>query len=228
MQQEIINKYTPDIIGLQEAGRGNSNPTLFPALTDTFLADYTKILSDQASNRNGLASKIQISDYECVKYTNNDSENWDYQKCYITVANKRIAWFNTHLTWEHTAAAKARKRQQATEFFNAVEQEEYAIVTGDFNMYDAAFDGYDYISIGKPFADAGYRLANWNDKVGFVKTYTGATSASSLSEFTLSCDNIIVTPNIQIISVTFDTTKLDWLDGNKIDHIPVIAELKIR
>ena len=228
MQQAIIELYEPDIIGLQEAASNNRNSNSFPSLAPQFLDDYTyRYLSTEATNRNGIASKIQPSDLQTVKYTDNDDENWDYQKCYITVAGKQIAWFNTHLTWRNNEETKARKRLQATEFFEAVEEEEYAIVTGDFNMYDPSFDGYDYISIGKPFADAGYRLSNWNSTVGFVKTWTNATSASSLSSFIHSCDNIITTPNIRMKRVIFDTTKFSYLDGNAIDHVPVIAELKI-
>lgn len=229
MQQEIINKYTPDIIGLQEAGRGNNAPTLFPVIVDTFLADYTRVLSDKASNRNGLATKLPISDYECVLFSQNDFENWDYQKCYITVANKRVAWYNTHLTYRTDAATLARKYSQVQDIITDIQNEtaEYFIVTGDFNMYGKVFTGDEYIGVGKPFADLGFRLANWNSKVGFVRTFTDLTSATSLDEFRHACDNIIVSPNIRIINTVFDTTKLDYLDGNKIDHIPVICYLKM-
>ena len=230
MQQAIINKYKPDIIGLQEAASNNKNSNTFPSLVDQFLSGYTKQLSTQATNRNAIAYKLPVSDYQTIKYTQNDDENWDYQKCRITLpSGKVIAWYNTHLTWRHNAETYLRKYNQAAEMFADITNERqttpYIIVTGDFNMYGLSFDSDDYIGVGKQFADAGFILANWNSSVGFVKTYSGLSSATSLSEFSLSCDNIICTPNIQMTSVTFDTTKLGFLNGDPIDHVPVIATL---
>lgn len=225
MQTAIINKYDPDIIGLQEAGSNNRNATVFPNVALQFLSNYTKELSDQATNRNGIASKIPYSNLQTVKFTQNDDENWDYMKCYITINGKTVAWYNTHLTYKTDSATLLRKYAQAEELFNDVENEEYAIITGDFNMYGQDLQSADYIGIGKQFADAGYKLVNWTPNT-FVKTWTDA-AAGTLDTFKDACDNIIVTPNIDVISVTFDTTKLSYLNGQPIDHIPVIAKLRI-
>lgn len=226
MQQAIMDKYSPDIIGLQEAGINNRNATAFPALANQFLSGYTKQLSTQATNRNGIASKIPYTDFQSIRYTENDDENWDYSKCYIEVDGKRIAWFNTHFTYRNNAETRERKHKQAKELFEAAELEDYAILTGDFNMFDLSFDSDDYIGIGKQFADAGYHLANWNEDVGFVKTGTVLTYATSLDQFLYASDNIIVSPNITIDRVVFDTTKLSYLNGDAIDHIPVVAWLR--
>lgn len=228
MQEAIIDKYKADIIGLQEAGSSSASATLFPTIANQFLDDYSyKTLSDKATNRNGLASKIAVSNYQCIKYTNNDDENWDYQKCYIQVGGKTVAWYNTHLTYRSDAETLARKYTQAKELFDDAVLEDYAIITGDFNLYGIGFDSADYIGVGKQFADAGFHLANWNNRVGFVKTYTNLTMASSLEDFKESCDNIIVSHNIRFDKVVFDTTKLSYLNGQAIDHVPVIAYLTI-
>lgn len=226
MQREIIAKYNPDIIGIQEAAYNNKNSNVFPSLASQFLGDYTRQLSTQATNRNGLASKIPYTDFTSVKYSENDDENWDYLKCYIEFGGERIAFFNTHLTWRHDAETYLRKYSQARELFQAVQQEEYAIITGDFNLYGDSLQSDDYIGIGKQFADAGYTMVNWTAET-FVKTATGATTATSLADFQNACDCIIATPNIEIVRSFFDTTKLDYLDGNSIDHIPVVAEFRL-
>lgn len=226
LQTAIINEYHPTIIGLQEAGANNRNSNSFPSLATQFLAAYTRKLSNQATNRNGLATLIPYSNYSCVRYTEYDDEYWDYQKCYIEVGGQTIAWFNTHLTWRQDAETLLRKYAQAAELFAAVEAETYAIVTGDFNMYGLSLTSDDYIGIGKQFADAGYNLANWTPDT-FVKTWTDLASASSLDQFSYACDNIITTPNIEIANVIFDTTKFDYLNGQPIDHIPVVADLII-
>ena len=231
MQQAIISKYEPNIIGLQEAGTRQPGgfASTFPAVATQFLSDYPyKVVSATATNPNGIASKIEYEDYEEVLLdSDGDDQYWDYQKCYITVKGKRIAWFNTHLTYKSDAVTKARKYRQATELFNDAETEDYVIITGDFNMYGIGFDNAEYIGIGKQFADAGYNLSNWNNKVGFVKTWTSSATATSLDNFSQSCDNIITSPNIRIKRVVFDTTKFDYLNGRSIDHIPVIAYLVI-
>jgi hypothetical protein len=36
-----------------------------------------------------------------------------------------------------------------------------------------------------------------------------------------------VSNNIDITDVVFDTTKLSYLNGNAIDHIPVVATLRL-
>lgn len=225
-QQEIYSKYKPDIIGIQEAG--NQGQKAWPSVAQTSLADYPhKYLSDYY-NYNGLASKISLEDVTDNPFASQAGSGiYTYQKCYLDVGGKRIAWFNTHLEYDTTQGALNRKYAQATELFNAVEEEDYAIVTGDFNMYGQDLESADYIGVGKKFADAGYNMANWTED-NFVMTWTDAKSATSLSEFIEACDNIITSPNIDIISIIFDTTKLSYINNiNAIDHIPVIARVMI-
>ena len=85
----------------------------------------------------------------------------------------------------------------------------------------------DYIGIFKPFVDAGYNLANSTTEKGFTKTWTTSATATSTAEMTYPCDNIITSSNIDINSVVFDDTKFSYLNGQSIDHIPLIAEVTI-
>lgn len=221
LQQAILFKYDPDIIGIQEAG--NRSTREFPSVAAQSLYNYPyKELSDYY-NYNGLASKLLLSDVTDNQYSvQSGSEKWTYQKCHVTVGGKTIAWFNTHLHYD----SATRRYEETAELLAAANQEEYVIITGDFNMYGQDMDSADYIGIGKPFVDAGYKLANWTEQ-NFVMTWTDSSTATSLSEFLDACDNIIVSSNIDFLNITFDTTKLQSEYTGVIDHIPVIATIRI-
>lgn len=233
MQQAIIDKYNADIIGLQEAcTRQNVIDKVtvgsFPTIANTFLSGYTyKELSTEATNKNAIASKIALSSYQNIKYTENDDENWDYQKCYITVNGKTVAWYNTHLTWRDDQETLLRKYNQMSELYNDVITEEYAIITADFNFYGLTASGTEYDNMYKPFADLGYKLANVNVGVAPTMTFSLSTTATSLSQLSTCPDNIIVSPNIDIVNVVFDTTKFNYLNGDPIDHVAVITYLYV-
>ena len=77
------------------------------------------------------------------------------------------------------------------------------------------------------FEEAGYRMANHQSDGSYTKTWTSLTEASGLSDFAQPTDDIIVSPNIDILSVSFDVTKLSYLNGSQIDHIPIIATLEV-
>ena len=221
-QQEIYSTYNPDIIGIQEASRTGTWPST--ALSTLGGYDY-KYLSDYY-NYNGIASKIELSDVTDNCYSTPAAETFSYQKCYFYKGWKKIAWYNTHLAFELSDTAK--RTAQAHMLFEDAETEDYVIITGDFNMAGLAFDSAEYIGIGKPFADAGYNLANWTSNSGFVKTWTDAKTAQSLDDFTYSTDNIIVSSNIDIDTVVFDEIKLLYADGtNTLDHVPIVAKLII-
>jgi endonuclease/exonuclease/phosphatase family metal-dependent hydrolase len=221
-QQEIYSTYNPDIIGIQEAG--SKRQKSWPVTAQLALAGYKyKYLSDYY-NYHGLASRIPLEDVIDVPYTTQAGGTYTYQKCYFTLGDKRIAWYNTHLIYEENKTSI--RSAQAQELLADAENEEYVIITGDLNMLGLDLDSSEYRGIGKPYADAGYNLANWTND-NFVKTWTDAVSAESLDEFQYATDNIITSENIDIISVVFDAIKLDYLNGLSIDHIPIIARLKI-
>lgn len=223
MQNLIISKYNPNIIGFQEF----TKTTTIPTVGQNMLIDYPYKQLSAHVNYMGIASKIAINDATSVDYTTQDTaaetERRAYQKCYIMVGGKRVAWFNTHLCYANSAP----KYAQITELFNAAQQEEYFIITGDFNSVCLSASDADYIGMYKQFVDAGCNLANNSPTAGFTKTSTPNTTAASLADLTYTTDSIITSGNIDILSVVFDDTKLSYLDGNPIDHIPIIAEIEV-
>ena len=111
---------------------------------------------------------------------------------------------------------------------NAYLQSGYQVViTGDFNNKTLSFTGNDYLNLYKPFLDAGYHLANSIPDLGFTKTWTSGTTATTTADLTYALDNIIVSSGLSINNIKFDTTKFDYLDGNSIDHIPIIIEVSL-
>lgn len=230
LQTAIINKYTPDIIGMQELGTYSASN--LPAVGSAMLADYPTKQFSNHKNKVLIASKdYTLSNIVIADFVNQDPEDMSqysetraYMKADITVNGKTVTFINTHLCY----LTQSVKWQQMGELFSIAEQCEYAIITGDFNSGAMTAESDDYIHMYKPFVDAGYNLANNSPQAGFTNTFTTATTASSLSDLTTAPDTIITTGNIDINSVVFDTTKFSYLNGSSIDHIPVVAYLSIK
>ena len=223
MQSEIIQKYAPDIIGLQEIGGGT-----MPSVGVNVLNGYQYQVLGIQTNKTALASKIALEDATSAIFANQGSETRGYNKAYIDFLGKRICWLNAHL---EVSNATPRYAQMA-ELFAMAEQEQYCILTGDFNQYSNSTASSDWQNMYKQFVDAGYHLANCEDNDHFVWTYSSKSTATGLDDTTAfyapNCpDNIIASSNINIINVSFDDTKLSYLNGQTIDHIPIIAELQI-
>lgn len=217
---EILTKYNPDIVGFQEYDTAKTLGGIdvaewltnrFPHMEvgDTKIANYTK----------AVVSNHELQDSETVYYTQYE-ESRSYQKMYITFDDKRIAVFNTHLD-----VNAPEKTSQAKELFNALANEEYFIVIGDFNTVCTSTADTDYINMVKQFADAGYNLANCSEKFGFINTCTAGTSL--IETDWRPRDHIITSANIDIEAVIADTTKIDANTGLTIDHIPLVVYLKI-
>ena len=144
-------------------------------------------------------------------------------KADVEIGGKTITLINTHLCY----ITESVKWQQMQELFVIAEQCDYCIITGDFNSMQMSEEADDYINMYKPFVDAGYHLANNSPTAGFHNTYAYLTSPTSLADLQTAPDSIIVSSNIGITNVIFDPTKLSYLNGSVIDHIPVVAELLI-
>lgn len=225
MQQSIIDNYNADIIGLQELTKNGAVPTVGANV----LGDYPTLQLSNHKNYMGMVSKYALSNITIADFVNQDpqdaslyNETRAYMMADIILGGKTIKWINTHL-----CLTDEYKYLQMAEIFALAEQYEYVIITGDFNVYDYTLpNATEYNQMFKQFADAGYNVAN-NNGASFTKTYSGSTSATSLSEFTSPPDDIIVSGNINITDVHFDVTKLSYLNGDVIDHIPVIATIRI-
>lgn len=219
MQENILNTYNADIIGLQELGTSGS----MPAVGTAVLVDYPYINIGVQTNKTGIASKIQLNNVTANTFTNQSGETRGYQKAYFTYNGKSICWINAHLA---TSSNETAKVAQAGELFNMVQNEEYFIITGDFNTGGGyTTEAPEYTTIMKQFIDAGYHSANYSNQHGFYKTWINGKTAESNGAAT---DHIITSANITIERVILDTIKISYADGTQnIDHIPFIAECTI-
>lgn len=218
MQQSIIDTYDADIIGMQEMGATGFMPTV----GNHVLTDYTyRYFGPQSSFKTAIVSKHALSDVTSVVYANQSARA--YQKAYLTIDDKRICWLNTHL---ETSAHEADKVAEAQELFEAVANEDYFIITGDFNTTCKSINDAEYTTIMKQFVDAGYHCANCSTQHGFNNTWT---SGNSLNATWYPCDHVITSSNIDIDRVVVDTTKIDVASqtGEAIDHLPIVAYLTI-
>lgn len=230
MQASIINGNDADIIGLQEISKNGS----IPSVGKNVLKAYsTKKLSNH-KNYIAMASKLALSNYVIADFTNQDpqdasqyNETRAYMIADISFNGQTIKWINTHLC-VITASYKWLQMMEIYAIANDYVSQGYpVIITGDFNSYATSAEDDDYIQMFKPFVDDGYKLANNSPAAGFTKTWTDSTSVSTLDGMKHATDSIIVSPDISIQSVVFDTTKFSYLDGNPIDHIPVVATIQI-
>lgn len=228
MQRQIFSTYSADIIGFQEFCSNG----VIPTIARNALTDYPNIQLTNHKNYNAMASKATLTDWTIADYQTQDQYDIDtwgetrtYMRGYLTMHGKRIAVFNTHLCVHNQAPRYA----QAAELFALAQQEEYCIITGDFNSTEAPLGvaSSDYINEFKPFVDAGYHLANNSPEAGFTNTHSSATYVPALADLTSALDSIIVSGNITIDSVVFDPTKLSYQNNQKFDHIPVIATLTV-
>lgn len=232
----IYTEEHPDIIGFQEVIRGSDTawPTVqsgggsYPTyLANNFGVPYSAH-GTEAYNKTAIASKYAISDFESVRYSIQDSEpEWrEYTKCHITVRGKTILWYNTHLGLGPEYRAVMRDELLA-DIEEAMETEDYIIVTGDFNVQvasDETTDSEFYAEQVQPFIDIGLTLANWQD-FGMIPTYTNTTGSG-----TWKClDNIMVNANITIDEAWADMVKVtDNQENQTIDHVPFVADLILR
>lgn len=229
MQNQIINKYRPDIIGMQELGTFTAET--LPSVGQSMLGGYPQKVFSNHKNKVLMASKNkEFSDIVIQDFENQDpqdksqyNETRAYMMAKINVGGKTVTFINTHLCY----LTESVKWQQMKELFDIAQKSGSVIITGDFNSMEMSAEADDYIHMYKQFVDAGYHLANNSPSSGFHNTYTNQSTASSLADLQTAPDTIIVSPNISINSVVFDATKLSYLNGSIIDHIPVIAELTI-
>lgn len=218
MQNKIISDYNADIIGFQEFSKTSS----IPSVGQNVLTNYQITLSS-AYNYLAMAYKYNINDIIDQAFTNQDTrEQRRYMKCHIPFGDVSICWINTHLSVYDSAVRYA----QMGEVLAMAEQEEYCIMTGDFNHYSNNTSSSDWINMYKPFLDGGYHIANCNNDNDFHWTYTN-TSISNVLQAPNCPDNIITTGNIDIISTTYDMTKFQYVTTQNIDHIPVFCVLNI-
>ena len=222
MLMDIFFKNNADLVGLQEVSKTGTIPDVGNNIMRV-LYPYSAI-SDHY-NYLALKSKYALSDITMADYVSQDpnmNETRGYLKAYVTVRGKQICFITTHLELDETY-----RNAQMAELFAIAQNETYVIMTGDFNTVSDKLDSDDYRNMYKQYVDAGYHLANCSERNGFVKTFSSGTDHTTLDQFRSACDNVIVSGNIDIISREVDVTKLKYLNGDRIDHCPIVARLRI-
>lgn len=230
MQDAIIRKFKPDIIGLQEfreytPGSPDVSVKTGMDVWNTIFKDYeyTHLAKFGNINYKGNASKFEMTDIVDKPFDVNHGEQRGYTKCYITVNGKKICWINTHLA---TTDLQADKIAQANQIVDLVKDEPYFIVTGDFNTRHEPELG-EFNSIMKPFLDIGANTANFKAADNYIFTYCDGKDFSSGNKY--PHDHVITSSNIAIDKVFADDTKYMSMfkDTNALDHVPLVAFLTV-
>lgn len=214
LQQSILSAVNADIVCFQEYWDiFCQDGTTAESVIGSY---FTQIETTRAySTWNGhsiVGNGYTLSNYQSIDFVHSYSAAPSYEKCYITVGGKTVCVFNTHLS----TAAGGQKEPQSQEMLEAVANEPYFILMGDFNT-----ETTDYDDIVKKFVDAGYNSANLNGSEYHFNTFYTSTGVGKPT------DQIITSANIEIVYAYVNTIKLTDGLGDKIDHIPFVAELAI-
>lgn len=215
MQERIMQAYNPDIVGLQELGGGT-----MPPLGVTLFADYPNQFLGTDTNKSGIVSKYTLTNPTFTAYTQKASETRGYEKAYITVNGKQIAFYNTHL---ETISNNSVHVAQMAQLFADVQTENTFIAIGDFNAETHSTSDSEYIDTLKQWIDAGYNMVNWKD--GFIDSWFNGTTVAG-SNYKCPCDNVITSTDINTVRYVYDPIKLEYV-SDPIDHIAVIAYLTV-
>lgn len=226
IMKNIIDTYNPDVVCLQETLKTSidSQP-----VSTTLFTNYPYLYRPtEIYNCVSIFSKYPLSNTSVTIYETQGEETRGYAKANITINKNNIVIFNTHLEiLPNETTSRPIRVAQAQELLEAVKNEEYFIVCGDFNTYDANnITGYDYINVIKPFLDMEYKSANCSNQHGFLRTwYDGNTIYDSTVSRCL--DQIITSPNIDINYVFVNKDKDITVNSNPIDHLPIVSFCQI-
>lgn len=215
LQNGMISRANPDVLLLQEYWKVFSKTgRTAKSLLEQFFPYIAEV-----GGTSGYAGKCICSKYPITNVVA-ASGNWN-AKCTITIGNKQITFVSVHLAYQ----PESTRLQQLSELIPYLQTQPSFICGGDFNplsLGNRSTSDADYIKIIKPLLDAGFHIANCGD-FGFLETCSDEPEGTWWG----CLDNIVTSSNIQILSATVDTTKFTDNIADKIDHMPLIAELKI-
>ncbi len=133
-----IQKVDPDIIGLQEidvntqrSGAGNQVKMLAEKLGYDywyFAPTLEKFQGGQYGH--GVVSRYPLENSEHIFFECNPEEKRNYERHEIKIGEKTLAFYNTHLC----LGKKQEQAKQLAEITARMEQDEYALLTGDLNI----------------------------------------------------------------------------------------------
>uniref|UniRef100_UPI00243316FC discoidin domain-containing protein n=2 Tax=Thomasclavelia cocleata TaxID=69824 RepID=UPI00243316FC len=210
--REQLEKYDVDIAGIQEVdkntGRNNYD------MLEVFKGDvYGSIFFSKAIDYSGgeygigTVSKAPLNDGSTVMLESDGNEQRVYQRNVVELNGHRVAFYNTHLSYENTEL----RHQQMNTLKAAMDSDPlpYRIVVGDFNA-----DQY-----REEFAEIfgeNYNIANGMNDI-FFDTFNGVDATMNVN----SVDNVIVSKNIDIEVV-------QMIDNRLSDHNMFFADITFK
>jgi len=222
LQDGMISAIDADILCIQEYWSvfSKTGRTAESLLSQYYPYRQSADGSAQYTGR-AICSKYPIISYTQHTFT---GESRYYDCAVINIGGTLCHVFVTHL---HPSDQSA-KIAEATELFNYIQAQgiERFIVCGDFNstLYDPM--SQTNIGIYKQFLDIGCTIAN-DGAFGILPT---ACNSASWANDKFAIDNIICSSGITITEVATNlskTTNADVLAANKIDHVPLFADVEI-
>lgn len=234
LQETIFRNINADVCCMQEAPpKFCTDGTLASMILNQFFDHYETCAAYESSPipyRTDATKTLTIEDFRMINFTGsaNSGSTQTYEKFYVTIGNKRICFIESHYSLTHSTAVL-----QNQQMIQAVANEPYFIAMGDLNTRIYPTDeNYllteDYIDLVKPWIDLGYHSANCAD-FGVFYTY-GSTSWEQYQQgdgYICATDHIFTSSNIMINNAWMDTTKRIDAITDKVDHMPIIADLII-
>lgn len=218
LQNGILNRNRPDILFMQEYLNSWCQDG---SLTSDLLSPYFD--NQEVTNPQGFighsicTNGIQMSNYTVHNFTTNKGNYPTFESAEITVRGKTITIVNTHNDYQ-----EPYKTQDIEDLLAFLETLDSFILCGDFNMgiYADTSTTSDKYRLGvNVFKDAGYNVGNCNPT--YIPTYSGTTSIADGG----AADQMIVSADIRFDNIYADTAKLTDGINEKIDHLPLIAEI---
>ena len=212
----MIEDNDPDVLVIQEylanfSADGTSAKTLLESL---FPYVHTKTSGTYYGR--AVCSKYPISDYTERTYTAESNRYFD--SCIITVSGVPITIVDTHL-----GLTQANRDSEIAQLIPFLQSWDRVICCGDYNTGIINSSSTEmYQSNIVPFINAGFNLANCNGDT-FLVTYSNEPTSTGTS----CLDNIITSQSVAIDNVYVDTTKLTDNIEDKVDHMPLIAEVLV-
>lgn len=204
--QEYLNSWCEDDSSAQ-------TDFIEPFFNDQKVTNPSGYIGHSVCVKNGT-----IADYISHEFTTHKAYYSTYETAKINVGGREINIINTHNDY-----VLSYQQPQIADLLSAIANMDYFILCGDFNIDLATEDttSEQYQTNIQPFIDAGYNVGNC--VIEWIPTYFG-TSSPTGGKFT---DQIVTSTNISIESIYAYTAKLTDGISDKIDHLPLIAELII-
>ena len=206
MQGWLIAAQRPDILGIQEVyinQKENRSNLLSVRTKNAQYVSFAETIKYPSGGQYGIGqiSKFKPESEQITLLSSEDKEQRCLQKVEYLVEGKRVSVYNTHFSYE-SAAIRKKQFSEVLAIMNA-DQNEYKILTGDFNAKESEFSGF----------LRNYRIVN----TSATKFYNYSNKTIGMTQI----DNIIVSKNITVLNARAIPTDLS-------DHYPLFAFLALK